>query len=66
MSIQGNQPNPNQPAALVRTEAAVLEALAARLEGPMSTAFAQPLLLPLRRPPPSPPARFSKATSKTA
>ena len=51
MSEEGNQPRPENraagaeraaafgPAALVRTEAAALEALAARLEGPMAAAF---------------------------
>jgi arabinose-5-phosphate isomerase len=39
MSTQGFQPFSNQPAALVRTEAAALEALAARLEGPMAASF---------------------------
>jgi len=37
-----------QPAALVRTEAAALLALAARLEGAMSAAFAQAVDLVLR------------------
>ena len=31
-----------EPAALVRTEAAALEALATRLEGPMAAAFDRP------------------------
>jgi arabinose-5-phosphate isomerase len=39
---------PSGPAALVRTEAAALEALAARLEGPMSAAFDQAVELILR------------------
>src|ERR1039457_5535039 len=46
MSEQGNQPSPGnheagrmEPAALVRTEAAALEALAARLEGAMARDF---------------------------
>src|ERR1035437_1579935 len=47
MSEEGSQPNQNDreaartlaPAALVRTEAAALEALAARLEGPMAEPF---------------------------
>src|SRR5271170_1824030 len=34
-----NEPNEMTPAALVRTEAAALEALATRLEGPMRRAF---------------------------
>jgi arabinose-5-phosphate isomerase len=37
-----------QPAALVRTEAAALEALAARLEGPMATPFARAVEMILR------------------
>ena len=36
-----NQAAPPQPAALVRTEAAALEALATRLEGPMAEPFAR-------------------------
>ncbi len=40
--------NPFQPAALVRTEAAALEALAARLEGPMAEPFARAVELILR------------------
>jgi arabinose-5-phosphate isomerase len=50
-----NQPNPGnpesaclQPAALVRTEAAALEALAKRLEGPMAEAFDRAVELVLR------------------
>ena len=55
-----NQPNPNEsepgrieaaalkPADLVRTEAAALEALAARLEGPMAEPFARAVELILR------------------
>jgi arabinose-5-phosphate isomerase len=43
-------PNPDslQPAALVRTEAAALEALATRLEGPMAADFARAVELVLR------------------
>jgi arabinose-5-phosphate isomerase len=43
-------PNPDslQPAALVRTEAAALEALATRLEGPMAADFARAVDLVLR------------------
>jgi arabinose-5-phosphate isomerase len=40
MSTSGNV-EPFQPAALVRTEAAALEALAARLDGPMAAPFAR-------------------------
>ena len=60
MSEEGNQPRPENraagaeraaafgPAALVRTEAAALEALAARLEGPMAAAFDRAVELILR------------------
>src|ERR1035437_3452136 len=55
MSEQGNQPSPGnheagrmEPAALVRTEAAALEALAARLEGPMAADFDRAVELILR------------------
>src|ERR1039457_6798481 len=55
MSEQGNQPSPGnheagrmEPAALVRTEAAALEALAARLEGPMAADFDRAVDLILR------------------
>ena len=52
MREQGNQPGQIggrlEPAALVRTEAAALEALAARLEGPMAAAFDQAVELILR------------------
>ncbi len=52
MREQGNQPGQNGgahgPAALVRTEAAALEALAARLEGPMAAAFDRAVELILR------------------
>jgi len=41
-------PEPLGPAALVRTEAAALEALATRLEGPMAAAFARAVELILR------------------
>jgi arabinose-5-phosphate isomerase len=44
----GVKPATPQPAALVRTEAAALEALAARLEGTMATAFDQAVELILR------------------
>jgi len=39
MSTEGKRHDPNAPAALVRTEAAALEALATRLEGPMAAGF---------------------------
>ena len=42
------QPAALEPAALVRTEAAALEALAARLEGPMAADFARAVELVLR------------------
>ena len=45
---QENGPNPLTPAALVRTEAAALEALAARLEGPMAETFARAVDLIVR------------------
>jgi arabinose-5-phosphate isomerase len=48
MSKLGNQPGSNGPAALVRTEAAALEALAERLEGPMAAAFDRAVALILR------------------
>jgi arabinose-5-phosphate isomerase len=57
MSDKGKQPRSNAnsepdrtpaPAALVRTEAAALEALAARLEGPMAVAFDRAVELILR------------------
>jgi len=53
MKQSGNQPgNPDrsclEPAALVRTEAAALEALAKRLEGPMAEPFSHALELILR------------------
>jgi arabinose-5-phosphate isomerase len=56
MSEEENQPSQHhpqasralQPAALVRTEAAALEALAARLEGPMAEAFDRAVELILR------------------
>src|ERR1035437_8065728 len=55
MSEQGNQPSPGnheagrmEPATLVRTEAAALEALAARLEGPMAADFDRAVELILR------------------
>ena len=55
MSEQANQPSPSnreaanlQPAALVRTEAAALEALAARLEGQMAEPFSRAVELILR------------------
>ena len=57
MSDKGRQPHSNAnsepgrapaPAALVRTEAAALEALAARLEGPMAAAFDRAVELILR------------------
>ena len=57
MSDKRKQPQPNAnrtagrapaPAALVRTEAAALEALAARLEGPMAEAFDRAVELILR------------------
>jgi arabinose-5-phosphate isomerase len=60
MSEEGNQPRQRDceatreqqaasgPAALVRTEAAALEALAARLEGPMAAAFDRAVELILR------------------
>jgi arabinose-5-phosphate isomerase len=48
MSKQGNQHDPNEPAALVRTEAAALEALATRLEGPMAATFDRAVELILR------------------
>ena len=48
MSKQGNQPRSNEPAALVRTEAAALEALAERLVGPMAAAFDRAVALILR------------------
>jgi arabinose-5-phosphate isomerase len=56
MSEEDNQPGQHppqasralQPAALVRTEAAALEALAARLEGPMAEAFDRAVKLILR------------------
>jgi arabinose-5-phosphate isomerase len=48
MSKQGNQPSSSEPAALVRTEAAALEALAERLEGPMAAAFDRAVALILR------------------
>ncbi len=53
MNQSGNQPgNPDkgclEPAALVRTEAAALEALAKRLEGPMAEPFSRALELILR------------------
>ncbi len=53
MKQSGNQPgNPDrnclEPAALVRTEAAALEALAKRLEGPMAEPFGRALELILR------------------
>src|ERR1700678_2601231 len=46
-STSGNV-EPFQPAALVRTEAAALEALAARLEGPMAAPFARAVDMILR------------------
>ena len=52
MSEEGKQSNPQTcgpaPAALVRTEAAALEALATRLEGPMAAAFDRAIELILR------------------
>jgi arabinose-5-phosphate isomerase len=53
MSVPENQPSnrqtvPLEPAALVRTEAAALEALAARLEGPMAEPFSRAVELILR------------------
>jgi arabinose-5-phosphate isomerase len=52
MSEAGKQPDSGNreptPAALVRTEAAALEALAARLEGPMAAAFDRAVELILR------------------
>jgi arabinose-5-phosphate isomerase len=42
------EPGPIQPAGLVRTEAAALEALATRLEGPMAAAFSRAVELVLR------------------
>jgi arabinose-5-phosphate isomerase len=48
MSTEGKQHDPNAPAALVRTEAAALEALAARLEGPMAAGFDRAVELILR------------------
>ena len=53
MSLPENQPSnrqtfPLEPAALVRTEAAALEALAARLEGPMAEPFSRAVDLILR------------------
>jgi arabinose-5-phosphate isomerase len=53
MKQSGNQPgNPDpgclEPAALVRTEAAALEALATRLEGPMAEPFSRAVELILR------------------
>jgi arabinose-5-phosphate isomerase len=55
MSQPGNQPSPGnreqgslEPAALVRTEAAALEALATRLEGPMAEPFSRAVELILR------------------
>jgi arabinose-5-phosphate isomerase len=56
MSEEGRQPNQTDreagrrlaPAALVRTEAAALEALATRLEGPMAAAFDRAVELILR------------------
>src|SRR5271166_6883874 len=57
MSDKRKQPQPNAnrtagrapaPAALVRTEAAALEALAARLEGPMAEAFDRAVEMILR------------------
>src|ERR1035438_665194 len=56
MSEEGSQPNQTDreagrrlaPAALVRTEAAALEALATRLEGPMAAAFDRAVELILR------------------
>ncbi len=44
----GREPGSLQPADLVRTEAAALEALAARLDGPMAAAFGRAVELVLR------------------
>jgi arabinose-5-phosphate isomerase len=48
MSTEGKRHDPNAPAALVRTEAAALEALATRLEGPMAAGFDRAVDLILR------------------